>query len=90
MSARFCLCKNSGLHSFVVNESQIPNRRDDVLKLVFSCRAWLLLGSNIIEVSAESQSRIKETVEQLTGLSVAQVNINFRHKSAGFRRLPAC
>ena len=55
--------------------------------LIFSCRAWVLMGSNIVEVSAESQNKIKETVEQLTGLLVAQVNINFKYKSAEAKRL---
>ena len=55
--------------------------------LVFSCRAWVLMGSNIVEVSAESQNKIKETVEHLTGLLVAQVNINFKYKSAEAKRL---
>jgi multisubunit Na+/H+ antiporter MnhC subunit len=55
--------------------------------LVFYCQARVLLGSNIVEISAESQDKIKETVELLTGLSVAQVDINFKYRSAEARRL---
>ncbi|MFC1919708.1 alkaline shock response membrane anchor protein AmaP [Chloroflexota bacterium] len=63
------------------------NIKESAEGLVFSCRAWVIMGSNIVEVSAESQAKIKETVEQLTSLCVAQVNMNIEHKSADAKRL---
>ena len=55
--------------------------------LVISCRALVTLGSNIVEIGAEIQSKIKEAIEQLTELAVAQVNINVKYEPAEARRL---
>ena len=63
------------------------NLKEGTEGLVFSCQAQLLLGSNLVDVGAESQSKIKETVELLTSFSVAQVDINFKYESAGAKRL---
>ena len=63
------------------------NLKEGTEGLVFSCQAQLVLGSNLVDVGAESQSKIKETVELLTSFSVAQVDINFKYESAGAKRL---
>jgi len=55
--------------------------------LLISCRALVALGINIPEVGAEFQSKVKETVEQLTGLLVARVDVKIRYKSGEARRL---
>ena len=49
--------------------------------LLLSCRAVIALGSNMIEVSTKLQSRIIEAIEQLTGLTVAKVNIKVVYDS---------
>jgi uncharacterized alkaline shock family protein YloU len=61
--------------------------KDSAEGLVFTCRAWVYLGSDLVDVSGESQTKIKETVEQLTSLTVAKVNIDIKHKSADTKRL---
>lgn len=49
--------------------------------MMISCRASLALGTNMPEVTAELQSKIKESVEELTGLTVLQVNIKSKYES---------
>jgi len=49
--------------------------------LVITCYASVFLESNVPEVSAELRERIKETVEQLTGLSVTQVDVRAKYEA---------
>lgn len=49
--------------------------------MLISCRASLALGTNIVEMGADLRSKIKEVVEQLTGLPVAQVDIRTKYES---------
>lgn len=55
--------------------------------LRISCLASVALGSNIPEVSAELQSKIKEAVERLTGLPVAQVDVKTKYEPLEAKRL---
>lgn len=55
--------------------------------LIISCRPSVLLGTNLVEVGTELQSSIKESVEELTGLSVAHVNIKIKYQPVEARRL---
>jgi len=55
--------------------------------LLISCQVSLALGSNILEIGADLRSRIKEVVEQLTGLSVAQVDIRTKYEPGKAKRL---
>ncbi len=55
--------------------------------LAISGQALVALGSNIPEVSTEMKSKIKEAVEQFTGLPVAQVNVKVRYETVEARRL---
>lgn len=55
--------------------------------LLISCRTSVALGSNLLELEAESRSRISETVEQLTGLPVAQVDIKIKYESRKAKQL---
>lgn len=55
--------------------------------LLISCRPLVVLGTSIPEVGVELQSKIKEAVEQLTGLAVAQVDIKIKYKPVEARRL---
>ena len=57
--------------------------------LVISCQARVSLASNVPELCAELQSKIKEAVEMLTGLPVAQVDVKTKYESADARRLTA-
>jgi uncharacterized alkaline shock family protein YloU len=55
--------------------------RESAGGLLISCRASLALGTNIVEMGADLRSKIKEVVEQLTGLPVAQVDIRTKYES---------
>jgi hypothetical protein len=55
--------------------------------LVIYCRASVALGSNIPEVGVELQSKVKETVEQLTGLPVAKVDVRTQYEPVEAKRL---
>lgn len=55
--------------------------------LAISCRTSAVLVSNIPELSTELQGKIKDIVEELTGLAVAQVDINARYVPGEARRL---
>lgn len=55
--------------------------------LIISCRPSVLLGTNLVEVGTELQSSIKASVEELTGLSVAHVDIKIKYQPVEARRL---
>ena len=61
--------------------------RESAEGLLISCRASVVLGTNMPEVGAELQSKIKESVEHFTSLPVAQVDIKLRYESVEARRL---
>ena len=42
-------------------------------------RAVVSLGANLLEVNPELKSKIRDSIEQLTGLSVETVNIKFKY-----------
>ena len=48
--------------------------------VILSCDVLLALGSDILGVGSELQQRMKESVEKLTGLTIAQVIINTRYE----------
>jgi hypothetical protein len=55
--------------------------------LAITCNASLALGANVPEIGAELQSRIKQDVEQLTGLPVAHIVIKSHYESVEARSL---
>ena len=55
--------------------------------LVITCQARVSLASNVPELCAELQGKIKDAVETLTGLPVAQIDIKTKYESADARRL---
>jgi hypothetical protein len=55
--------------------------------LIFSCQALVSLASNVPEVCAELQGKVKENVEKLTGLPVAQINVKTKYESSDAKRL---
>ena len=55
--------------------------------LLISCRASVALGTNIPEASAELQNKIKEAVEQFTGLRVLEVDVKAKYEKAEAKRL---
>jgi hypothetical protein len=55
--------------------------------LIISCRPSVLLSTNLVEVGTELQSSIKESVEELTGLSIAHVDIKIKYQPVDARRL---
>lgn len=61
--------------------------KESVGGLLISCRASVALGSNLLEVDPELRTRITEAIEQLTGLSVAQVGIRIKYEPAKAKRL---
>ncbi|MBE0480891.1 MAG: alkaline shock response membrane anchor protein AmaP [Dehalococcoidia bacterium] len=56
--------------------------------LIVSCNAALAPGTNMQEFSDEAKGRIKEAVEQGTGMEVVKVNLRSRYESGGGRRSP--
>ncbi|MFW6055758.1 MAG: hypothetical protein ACOC9B_00400 [Chloroflexota bacterium] len=48
--------------------------------LVVRGRAMVALGANLLEITPELNSRIREGIEQLTGLKVETVNIKFKYQ----------
>ncbi|MDY7018569.1 MAG: alkaline shock response membrane anchor protein AmaP [Chloroflexota bacterium] len=61
--------------------------RESTGGLVISCRALVILGSNVVEIGAEIQRKIKEAIERLIELPVVQVNVKVRYESIEARRL---
>jgi len=55
--------------------------------LTILCRASVVLGSNIVEVSTELQGRIKEAIEDLTSLPVARVDVRVKHEAVEARKM---
>ncbi len=55
--------------------------------MVISCHASLPLGSIISEITAELQSKIKNTVEEHTGLKVRQVDVESKYESGQAKHL---
>lgn len=55
--------------------------------LIISCRVSVILGSNIPKVGAELQDKIKEAIEQLIEMGVAQVDVKIKYKQVETRRL---
>ena len=47
--------------------------------LVISCQVSVALGSNIPELSAELKNKVKDSVEQLTGLPVTLVDVETKY-----------
>jgi uncharacterized alkaline shock family protein YloU len=60
---------------------------DGVDGLILSCRSTVAMGSNLPEVMGETRSRIKDSVEQLTGLPVARIDVETRYDSAKTKRV---
>lgn len=55
--------------------------------LAISCQAIVSLASNVPEICAELQGKVKEEVEKLTGLPVAQIDVKTKYESADAKRL---
>ena len=53
--------------------------------LTISCRASVALGSNIPEVGAELQNKVKDAVEKLTGLPVVKVDVKAKYETVKAR-----
>ena len=52
---------------------------DDGLRI--KCRAVIALGANLLEINPELKSKVHDTIQQLTGLPVARVDIKFKYHS---------
>lgn len=53
--------------------------RQEGLKV--SCHADIALGSNLLEINPEMKSKVREALQQLTGLTVAQVDVKYKYQS---------
>ncbi len=49
--------------------------------LVIRGRAVVVLGANLLEITPEMKTKIREGIEQLTGLKVETVNIKFKYQA---------
>jgi hypothetical protein len=56
-------------------------------KVVIVCYPRLVLGSPVLEVQADLESRVKDAVERLTGLRVVGVDVRARYERDGDNRL---
>lgn len=55
--------------------------------LLISCRTSAALGSNLLELETELRNRLSETIEQLTSLPVARVDIKIKYESKKAKQL---
>jgi uncharacterized alkaline shock family protein YloU len=55
--------------------------------LVIACTAWVTMGANLSELSSQLRSDVKRLAEELTGLPVKRVDVNFRYERAKSQRL---
>jgi len=53
--------------------------RPDGLKVL--CHASAMLGASLLEIDPEMKTKIRESMQQLTGLSVARVDIKYKYQS---------
>ncbi len=51
--------------------------RQDGLKI--HCQAHIALGANLLEINPEMKTKIRDAIQQLTGLAVARVDVKFRY-----------
>ena len=61
--------------------------REGINGLIISSRASVGLGNSIPEVSGELRTRIKESVEQFTGLPVVEVDVKAQYEPTEARHL---
>jgi len=45
------------------------------------CRGHVVLGTNLLEVNPEMRDKVRESLQQLTGLAVSQVDVRFKYQS---------
>ena len=55
--------------------------------LVLACHVSISVGGNAVEIGNELQARVKEAIEQSTGLGVTRVDIRVRYRPRESRRL---
>lgn len=75
------LAENTALSFRNVRDASCRVAKNAADLMVISCRTSLALGTNMTEMTAELQSKIKGTVEELTGLTVLQVNVKSKYES---------
>ena len=75
------LAENTALSFRNVRDAycRVVKNADDLMVII--CRVSLTLGTNMPEMTAELQSKIKGAVEELTGLTVLQVNVKSKYES---------
>ena len=66
------------VHSVNDVECLIREREEGLL---IKCNARVALGANLLEVNPEMKSKVHESVQQLTGLSVSRVDIKFKFQA---------
>jgi len=49
--------------------------------LLIKCDARVALGANLLEINPEMKSKVREALQQLTGLTVSRVDIKFRFQA---------
>jgi uncharacterized alkaline shock family protein YloU len=55
--------------------------RDRDEGLIIKCGARVTLGANLLEVNPEMKAKVREAIQQLTGLKVSRVDIKFRFQA---------
>jgi uncharacterized alkaline shock family protein YloU len=49
--------------------------------LRIQCRVNVALGANLLEINPEMKTRVREALQQLTGLTVARVDVKYKYQS---------
>jgi len=74
------LAERTGESIHGVNDVQCFIREEES-GLHVLCRAHVVLGTNLLEVNPEMRAKVRESLQQLTGLAVSQVDIRFKYHS---------
>jgi len=53
--------------------------REDGLRI--KCRVNVALGANLLEINPEMKTKVREALQQLTGLTVARVDLKYKYQS---------
>jgi hypothetical protein len=74
------LAERTGEAIHGVNDVQCFIREEEA-GLHVMCNAHVVLGTNLLEVNPEMRAKVRESLQQLTGLAVSQIDIKFKYQS---------
>ena len=80
------LMENTALSFRPVRSARCKVNRTDE-GLVASCRALLTPGTNMSQITSDVQRKVKDTVEELTGLTLLQFDMKSKYESSHARNM---